>query len=252
MSHFERPQELQESRYQFPYHHLPRYGPDGFQQGLSYRGGYLYISYLGFVMQLLERRPFHSLLDVGCGDGRLVAEIMSRFAPERVVGIDTSQRAILLARAMCSQGEFRAGDVTDSRLEPGPFDVVTLIEVLEHVRPDQAPTLMAAVAERLRPAGRLIVTVPTTRADLNPKHYRHFDLESLIEAVGDGFSLVENYYLNRDSSWVRTIDRLLTNRFFAVREPRLLAWWQRHYERRWLEARPESGLRLCAVFERTP
>ena len=49
--------------------------------------------------------------------------------------------------------------------EVGTFDVVTMLAVLEHVPPDEHTIIAQACANLLRPAGRLILTVPSPAVD---------------------------------------------------------------------------------------
>ena len=96
-------------------------------------------------------------LDVGCGAG-LLAEPLARLGAE-VTGIDAAPEVIAVARDHAAgQGlaiNYRAGDVKDL---DGQFDLVTAMEVIEHVA-DPAAFLRALVA-RLAPGGLLILSTP--------------------------------------------------------------------------------------------
>lgn len=245
----ETPAAIQEAEYRFPYHFLPRLTDAGFVQSIVLRWGYLYWSYLRFVLDLLEKMRPSSLLDVGSGDGRLIAEICARLPETRAIGVDTSERAVALAQAMSPRGEFHAGDVTEPGFLNSRFDAITMIEVLEHIPVHQLPTLRSTLRRHLNPGGRLIVTVPTKNIGPHPKHYQHFHLDSLVAVLGPDFTLESASYLNRRSSLCKLFDRLLTNRYFAVREPRLLGWLFGIYERRFLHATPTTAMRICAVFK---
>jgi ubiquinone/menaquinone biosynthesis C-methylase UbiE len=97
------------------------------------------------------------VLDVGCGDGRLTAEL-GRVAP-RVAGVDPSPAAFERARASYPQLEFAQAQA-DGRL-PFPdagFDAAVCVHVLEHVVDTQA--LMSEMRRVLRPDGVLALAVP--------------------------------------------------------------------------------------------
>lgn len=98
-----------------------------------------------------------SVLDVGCGAG-LLAEPLARLGG-KVTGLDASPEVISVARdhaeAMNLDIEYRAGDVQE--LE-GRFDLVTAMEVVEHVR-DPA-IFVKALSKRLAPGGLLIMSTP--------------------------------------------------------------------------------------------
>lgn len=102
-------------------------------------------------------RPFEglSLLDIGCGAG-LVSEPMARMGFD-VSGIDPAEENIAVAQDHAGKGglavRYRA--TTIENLPPGEaHDVVTLLEVVEHV-PDIG-AIVAEAAKRLKPGGLFI------------------------------------------------------------------------------------------------
>jgi 2-polyprenyl-6-hydroxyphenyl methylase/3-demethylubiquinone-9 3-methyltransferase len=108
------------------------------------------------------------VLDVGCGGG-ILAEAMARRGA-RVTGIDLSEKPLrvaqlhLLESAQQVRYELAAAEDYAER-HPGSFDVVTCMELLEHV-PDPASTV-AACARLLRPGGRAFFST----INRNPKAY---------------------------------------------------------------------------------
>lgn len=96
-------------------------------------------------------------LDVGCGAG-LLTEPLARLGA-RVTGVDAAPELIFAARehsaAMGLEIDYRAGDV--QQLE-GEYDLVTSMEVIEHVADPAA--FVGALAKRLAPAGLLILSTP--------------------------------------------------------------------------------------------
>jgi 2-polyprenyl-6-hydroxyphenyl methylase/3-demethylubiquinone-9 3-methyltransferase len=94
------------------------------------------------------------VIDVGCGGG-ILAEAMAH-AGARVTGIDLAGKPLQVARLHAletgAQVEYRE-IVAEAMAEeqPGAFDVVTCMEMLEHV-PDPASTI-AACARLVRPGG---------------------------------------------------------------------------------------------------
>ena len=98
-----------------------------------------------------------SVLDVGCGAG-LLAEPLARLGAQ-VTGIDASEEVISAARKHAAEMglgiEYRSGDAL--QLE-GEFDLITAMEVIEHV---VDPALFVkALAKRLGPGGLLILSTP--------------------------------------------------------------------------------------------
>ncbi|ENO90043.1 bifunctional 3-demethylubiquinone-9 3-methyltransferase/ 2-octaprenyl-6-hydroxy phenol methylase [Thauera linaloolentis 47Lol = DSM 12138] len=97
-----------------------------------------------------------TVLDVGCGGG-ILAEGMAALGA-KVTGIDLSEKALSVARLHL----FESGHGIDYRLvsaeafadeAPGHFDVVTCMEMLEHV-PDPASTI-SACARLVKPGGHV-------------------------------------------------------------------------------------------------
>jgi 2-polyprenyl-6-hydroxyphenyl methylase/3-demethylubiquinone-9 3-methyltransferase len=99
-----------------------------------------------------------SILDVGCGGG-LVAEPLARMGAT-VTGLDPGAETIAAARAHAiSQGlaiDYRVGRIEEIASSYERFDVVTCLEVVEHV-PDVGAFLRAA-AETVRPGGLLVAS----------------------------------------------------------------------------------------------
>ena len=109
------------------------------------------------------RRPLEgkSALDVGCGAG-LLAEPLARLGA-KVTAIDAAPELIEVARdharAQELEIDYRAAAVEDVE---GAFDLVTSLEVVEHVADPQA--FIASLAKRLAPGGLLILSTPNQTA----------------------------------------------------------------------------------------
>lgn len=99
-----------------------------------------------------------SVLDVGCGGG-LLAEAMARHGAATVLGIDLSSKALGVAQLHAMEAEvenlaYRELPVEQLALEqPAGFDVVTCMEMLEHV-PDPA-SVVRACSQLVRPGGHV-------------------------------------------------------------------------------------------------
>jgi SAM-dependent methyltransferase len=101
------------------------------------------------------------ILDVGCHDGAL----FRRLGPlvRDGVGVDPCFTAPAGGPGYrLIHGRFPA----DVPLEPGSFDAITMLAVLEHLDRDEQNAAAAAAHDLLRPGGRLILTVPSPHVDL--------------------------------------------------------------------------------------
>jgi 2-polyprenyl-6-hydroxyphenyl methylase/3-demethylubiquinone-9 3-methyltransferase len=99
------------------------------------------------------------VLDVGCGGG-ILSEAMAR-SGARVIGIDLSQAVLDVAELHALEGklaiEYRAIAAEElAAARPGSFDLVTCMEMLEHV-PEPAKAL-AALGSLVKPGGHVIVS----------------------------------------------------------------------------------------------
>jgi 2-polyprenyl-6-hydroxyphenyl methylase/3-demethylubiquinone-9 3-methyltransferase len=96
-------------------------------------------------------------LDVGCGAG-LLAEPLARLGA-RVTGLDASPELNAVAREHAAATglaiAYRAGEIAE---QEGQFDLVTCLEVIEHVADPAA--FVKALAKRLAPGGLLILSTP--------------------------------------------------------------------------------------------
>jgi SAM-dependent methyltransferase len=238
---------IQEAEYEFPYHYIPRLEGGNFSQVRKLRWGYEYLSYLRFILSRLEEVEFESLLDVGCGEGRFLSEVSKRFPNKKLTGADVSARALDYARLLNPQVKFTCGDITDPSLFAERFDVITLIETLEHVPPQGVQDFVRGLRHYLKDDGRLILSVPSENLRLNRKHYQHFNLETLGSALRPYFAVIEHYFLNRISRWDKLLGKLLDNRLFILNEPRLLNALYRRYESSLLNALESDGKRICVV-----
>ena len=110
--------------------------------------------YVAIAEELGARR----VLDVGCGEGFLAAELVK--SGNRVTGVDilpqASQGAALAAYYRADLEEGLEGVV--EQLNGKRFSCVLLLDVLEHLRYPER--ILAQCHKLLRPDGRIIVSVP--------------------------------------------------------------------------------------------
>lgn len=235
-------QVIQEEEYSFPYHHIPTIKP--FSQIRSLWWGYEYAAYVEYILSELSARSFDSLIDIGCGDGRLLSDLANS-SSAKLHGTDFSEKALGFARA------FAPASVTFSKEAPDEtFDVFTAIEVFEHIPPSEADSFLSYAAKTLNPGGIGIVSVPSVNLPLNPKHYRHFTEGTLREELEKHFDVESIVYLNGKTFTATLVQRFLANRFFILNWQPAKDFLYRHYKHSSLVAGAENGTRLLAVVRR--
>ncbi len=127
---------------------------------------------LKFILHQLDARqidtPALRMVDVGCGGG-ILTEALAKTGAE-VTGVDLSELSLEVARRHASEHgltiDYRYQNAEQlAQEQPGSFDVVACMEMLEHV-PDPAQVI-AACARALKPGGRAIFST----INRNPKAF---------------------------------------------------------------------------------
>ena len=141
------------------------------------------------VLAELEAAEAATVIDLGCGDGKLLSRLLKdrRFA--RLTGLDVSARALEIAAdrlhldrlppRLRERIQLLHGGLTyrDARLEG--FDAATVIEVIEHLDENRLAAFERALFQCARPR-RAIVTTPNVEYNvhyefLSPGRLRHSD-----------------------------------------------------------------------------
>lgn len=146
-------------------------------------------------------QPANSLLDLGCGTGRLARKVVPYLDPQRYFGYDISSSAIEAAYNIAVDEGWMGrsphfSDADDFTVEP-KFDYVWAFSVFIHLPDEECDKLMRRVSKWLAPAGKFFFSyVPEkieTRTGL--KQFRHtLDCyRRMCEAAGLSFEDVPQW-----------------------------------------------------------
>ncbi len=121
------------------------------------------------VMGFLQSVQPESLLDVGSGRGVFLFPFLEAFPWAEVTAIDLLPKRVEflqdLNRGGIRQLTAKEADLCSQPFPDDSFDVVTLLEVLEHI-----PAVEQAVAAAVRMARRYVVVTVPSKPDNNPEH----------------------------------------------------------------------------------
>jgi 3' terminal RNA ribose 2'-O-methyltransferase Hen1 len=126
---------------------------------------------LDTVAAVLKERGASTVLDLGCGEGRLIGRLIKERGIERILGVDASVRILEAAarRLRLDQaGEakrervgLQLGSLTYADRRWHGFDAATLVEVIEHIEPSRLSALELSLFGDARP--RLVVITTPNR-----------------------------------------------------------------------------------------
>ena len=137
------------------------------------------------------------LLEVGCGTGHNFA-MLKKFGRLDACELDYCARALATKRLRRKVEDAKLPDL--SMFERNSYDLVALLDVLEHVRGDV--TALRAIHRRLKPGGALLLTVPAnpwmwSAHDAAHHHFRRYAKRQLVKVLTDaGFEMQLLSYFN--------------------------------------------------------
>jgi SAM-dependent methyltransferase len=133
---------------------------------------------------VLERLPEQgTLLDVGCGEGYLLALARAQRPGLALVGVDHDERRVALARQALAREprvELLVGDLRDHSLPPA--SMITCLDVLHYMPPAQQDAVLARLVACLAPGGLLLLRDGQADGGLRTAVLRLF--ETVAVAIG--------------------------------------------------------------------
>lgn len=150
------------------------------------------------VIALLAKycRPGCEMLDIGCGPGLLLKELKAK--GYQAQGIDMSGLAVAYCRNK-GLSDVQQGSATALPFTDNSFDVILLLDVLEHIENDKAA--LAEAKRVLKHDGLIIIFVPCFSwlwgyQDIISQHFRRYTLGGLQGALENNFTVVRKTYFN--------------------------------------------------------
>jgi SAM-dependent methyltransferase len=162
------------------------------------------------VIRGLELPSPAEILDVGCGNGLFFGKLGS-FGSVSGIEIDSS----LVPQDSPHRGRIFDKPLGDPCYEPLRFDLITALDVIEHIEDDHAA--VDAMLAMLRPGGKLVITVPASmllwdRHDEINRHYRRYSSADLRKLLAGKGKLLEFHHLFHalflPKLAIRTVNRL--------------------------------------------
>lgn len=235
---FSEAQQIQEDQYNIPYH--------WFFTPFDYKGR-VYFGTLSRCLDLIDLPAFFGkkILDAGCGDGRFI-RLLNDKGDYDVSGFDFSEKAVAMAQALTGQDNLRVASLLSLPYDNHQFDLIFLIDVLEHVPLVDVKSVIMELSRILSPDGTLIVSVPSKLLDFNSKHYQHFTDSTLRSAFKGIFNVEE--IIGQDHHYKKILKffyKIFDNRYYQIKS--LTHWYNETIYRKYLnDCSSVDGNRLVA------
>src|SRR5688572_28707888 len=150
----------------------------------------------GVIERVVQPPPSAHILEIGCGTGHNLP-MLSRFGQVDASELDPVARQLASERLGRPVAEAALPDL--SMFEQDSYDLVALLDVLEHVIDDKDS--LRAIHQRLKPGGALLLTVPINPwmwsahdvAHHHHRRYRRREIRKMAEDAGYHIELLSPF-----------------------------------------------------------
>ena len=193
-----------------------------------------------WIREMIDKHdlPVSEVIEVGCGSGKILAELSAHYKDARFKGYEISPEALSIAKQYAGERiELYEQELPDS---PGAADLLLLIDVLEHV-PDYYGLL-----ENVRPAAKhFIFHIPldlSCRSLMKPQllwnerehsgHIHYFSKDMVLWMLRDAGYTITDWWYTKPSSDLHKAGGLkgqskktIRNLSFNLSKEKAVKWW---------------------------
>ena len=153
-----------------------------------------------FIFQVPKNQ---SIFDVGCGNGAFLFLLATFREPKKLYGVDVSENNLSIVKNIFPNTKYnKVNNISDWPKEN--FNVITVIDVLHHIKPEEQHEFINKILNKIKPGGTLIIkdmsTKPWYCAIMNTIHdlifanqlIHYFPFNELIQIIKkNGFEIKE-------------------------------------------------------------
>jgi len=145
---------------------------------------------LTVITKKIPNKPI-KLLNIACGSGDLEHFVFNRFRKNKIKwhGIDISSKSIKSCKKEFIRAYFSVGDAKKLKFKNEIFDIVTALEILEHISPKDIFVVLGEIHRVLKRKGKFIISIPLNEGlekylmkGKNPNAHVRIYTPELIEA----------------------------------------------------------------------
>ena len=120
------------------------------------------LSFRQYLRGWLPESKQAQIVDLACGDGKLLF-LFKELGYSNVTGVDLSPEQVQIAKQVNDTVEQR-GVLDFLREHPAQFDLITALDLIEHLTKDEVLELLDGCREALKPGGRLVLQTPNAES----------------------------------------------------------------------------------------